>query len=144
MTPRQRAYQREWMQRWRTKPENARKTVVWAQRWQRAHPIPTALSQYRRRAQRLGVSFSLTAERFAELVCAPCTYCGIAPTSVHGLDRVDPRGAYTDANVVPACATCNYAKRRMTMAEFLTWADRVVAHAERSCPATRGEGHGGV
>ena len=42
---------------------------------------------------------------------------------------MDNSKGYTEENSVTACATCNYAKRKMTVHEFLAWARRLVGHS---------------
>jgi hypothetical protein len=53
---------------------------------------------------------------------APCHYCDHAPApgeKINGLDRIDPRGQYSDANTVPCCGVCNAMKLTFEADEFL-------------------------
>jgi hypothetical protein len=77
-------------------------------------------------AVRKGVVFDLTREQFGGLVFAPCAYCGATPAG--GVDRAINTEGYTPNNTVPCCSTCNYAKRDLTVAEFLGWAKRIHEH----------------
>ncbi len=49
----------------------------------------------------------------------PCVYCGDDQSPI-GCDRIDNRRGHTRDNVVPACATCNFARGdRLTHDEML-------------------------
>ncbi len=52
----------------------------------------------------------------------------------NGIDRTDNDLGYITTNVVPCCATCNYAKKGKTVEEFFTWARRIAAHLSASTP----------
>jgi len=100
------------------------------------------LVNYRARARRAGMEFSLTKEEFRELTQRDCHYCGIAPGTTivcaestggyvyNGLDRIDSSGGYTPDNVVPCCTMCNRAKRDYSEGEFLSWVKRLVRFQE--------------
>jgi hypothetical protein len=63
------------------------------------------------------------------MIFLPCFYCGHSEIyGVNGVDRKDNAVGYTLENSVPCCATCNFAKRQMTVAEFIAWVDRVHAY----------------
>jgi hypothetical protein len=104
------------------------------------------LNQYRANARNRGLAFELSEARFRELTQATCRYCDSPPSLVakstaaktkesrdrsryvyNGVDRVDNTLGYTEANVVPCCKICNYAKLRLSELEFLQWIDRLVA-----------------
>jgi hypothetical protein len=84
------------------------------------------------------LSFDITKENFKLLTSNPCYFCGINPKSVHrpkgvttpyiynGIDRLNPNIGYTLSNCVSCCATCNYAKRTMSLDEFNSWLFRLV------------------
>lgn len=44
----------------------------------------------------------------------------------NGIDRLDNSEGYIFGNVVPCCATCNFAKHTMSYTDFIHWAERVV------------------
>lgn len=100
--------------------------------------IREIVRRYKESARKRTRDFSLTNDEVRSLVLAPCTYCGIAPTSFqkvrktptqglsyNGIDRVDNMLGYVPGNVVTCCAQCNYAKRAQTPEEFLNWARRI-------------------
>ena len=61
----------------------------------------------------------------------PCHYCTHAPAAgkrLNGLDRVDPRGAYDDANTVACCGVCNAMKLTFGIDEFLQAVRDIVSH----------------
>lgn len=84
------------------------------------------LSVYRLNAKAKGLSFELSPQEFVALLLAPCDYCGVAPGG--GVDRVDSARGYVAGNCVSCCATCNYAKRELSRAEFVAWVARVHDH----------------
>jgi hypothetical protein len=58
-----------------------------------------------------GLTFELSFDEYAELVSAPCTYCGgPLPEVGLGLDRLDNNVGYTRFNCVPCCHYCNTAR----------------------------------
>jgi hypothetical protein len=91
--------------------------------------------QYKNKAKSRGLYFSLSKEKFLELTQQPCCYCGQLPKSIfrskksyyvyNGIDRQNNNIGYILENCVPCCAFCNYAKRLMTVEEFLNWAESV-------------------
>jgi hypothetical protein len=104
-------------------------------------------NNYRGRARKYGMEFSLTQEQFKNLIGKPCAYCKRPPyarvefhgnrrsTALHrdrppgksysvvytGIDRVDSSKGYTVDNCVPCCKPCNYAKGNMSFEEFKKW-----------------------
>ena len=95
-------------------------------------------SIYRSRAKRLGVPFELTVEGFRSLTKAKCYYCNAKPTQrklatatshgayrYNGIDRLESHLGYVAGNVAPCCGTCNQAKNKMGVSEFLDWIRRV-------------------
>ncbi len=92
-------------------------------------------SSYRKTAHNKGLEFTLTEEKFFSLVKDSCFYCGIEPSSImksrtnefiyNGIDRVDNSQGYLDDNVVTCCSTCNYAKRNLSVEQFLHWVSRI-------------------
>lgn len=99
-----------------------------------------SIAAYRQRADKAGLSFSLTVEEFRSMTSLRCHYCDAPPSNVsrsyhgngdytyNGLDRVNNSIGYIKDNVVPCCEVCNKAKRNMTQEDFLDWASRVYNH----------------
>lgn len=95
---------------------------------------------YKRHAKRRNLSWELTAENVADIICQPCYYCGVRNSNkkytknckegfeYNGIDRVDNTSGYILGNVVPCCKTCNSAKSNMSQIEFVLWAKRVAEH----------------
>ena len=83
-------------------------------------------SRYGKDAERRGLSFNLSVERFAELTASNCFYCDRKPASslkaahgygayiYNGIDRVDNSLGYTVENCVPCCKNCNAIKNGIT------------------------------
>ena len=98
-------------------------------------------SQYKFRAARRGIKFSLSREMFQSLVFGKCYYCSselsifIRVTrrkslpdrlfSCNGVDRVNSFKGYVDGNVVSCCKNCNFAKRQLSVEEFYNWIEKV-------------------
>lgn len=93
---------------------------------------------YKYGAKERGLEFSLTKEQFRSLTSLPCTYCDTLPSREHkphkfsngayrynGLDRVNNNKGYIISNVVTACKICNYAKKNISLEEFLDWIHRL-------------------
>ena len=110
--------------------------------------------QYRWNANKRGIPFELSEERFIRLTIQPCQYCGDPPANpsycggnstpqtferslyiYNGIDRVDNGRGYILDNCVPCCKQCNRAKTSMTVDEFLTW----VARVHKRAPIVRRE-----
>lgn len=96
--------------------------------------------QYQINAEKKGLAFELTKERWLRLTQLPCVYCGALKSNRHkankkcnytqdftynGIDRVDSAKGYIESNCVSCCGTCNLAKRHMPVKEFLDWVDRI-------------------
>ena len=109
--------------------------------------LSSVKSTYITSAKRRGLTWALTDQQLTRLFKSACHYCGRPPhrrlhTTMRsysasdsfvytGIDRKDPTRGYVLNNVVPACSTCNIAKRRMTYREFLAWIRRVAKHLIR-------------
>lgn len=89
-------------------------------------------SRYKRRAEKTGLSFSLSEDTFKGLTKGNCVYCGVPPEQVesdckkstpyiyNGVDRVDNTKGYEEGNVVSCCGFCNFAKSNYSQEEFLS------------------------
>jgi hypothetical protein len=98
-------------------------------------------SQYRARAKRIGVQYTLTKHQFAALIRADCFYCGSGPRQVakrrgrvllryNGIDRVNNSQGYAADNCVPCCGICNQMKNDSDQAVFF---DRISRIYGRCC-----------
>lgn len=95
------------------------------------------LGHYKHSAKKRGYNFELSREEFVALINSDCAYCGQKPSQHYtyrrdgkgikhnGIDRVDNTKGYTLNNCMPACATCNYAKRDLTITEYCNWLDNM-------------------
>jgi len=89
---------------------------------------------YKAAARRRNYEWALSDEEFHACTQEVCHYCGAPPTprtdwkrfnglvgdayKCNGVDRKDNTKGYLPDNVVPACKTCNYAKRSMGYEEY--------------------------
>lgn len=95
---------------------------------------------YQKRARQGNLNWDLSLATFSELTSRNCYYCGTSPSNTHkmlrgngfyrynGIDRLDNRVGYEPWNVVTCCKLCNYAKRDLTLTDFLDWVDRLTTH----------------
>lgn len=86
---------------------------------------------YKRHCRDKGRKFLLTKEQFRNLIERPCYYCGVSKSNnkvtknckqgfrYNGIDRLDPKGDYTQDNVVSSCIACNRMKGNLSHADFL-------------------------
>lgn len=104
------------------------------------------LGSYKASAKRRKISFILNDDQFFELIMSNCFYCGSAPSRIRmsskdyrdgnvdgslvcgGIDRLDSGIGYEEANCVPACKICNFAKQSLSALEFIQWIHRASAH----------------
>ena len=101
--------------------------------------------QYRRSAEKRGLSFELSLEAFANIVAEDCWYCGEeAPlrvtrrsdgramynggTKANGIDRVANSEGYTLSNSVACCTRCNMMKHAQSAEDFVAHARKIVNH----------------
>jgi hypothetical protein len=119
------------MRRYRSDPEVKKKESLNTRKWQKNNPFTHGWYNDQRSAAKRGHEWSLSRKTYEELRVANCSYCGIEANPTHGIDRLDNTKGYTEENSVTACATCNYAKRKMTVSEFIEWARRLVSHNGR-------------
>jgi len=109
--------------------ENWERVKEHKRRWKANHPEMERAAKQRRRAREAGAPGTFTAEEFAALCEAHdhrCAYCGCEAklTADHAIP-LSRGGSNFIENIVPACLSCNSAKRDRTAEEFL-------AHNERS------------
>ncbi len=94
---------------------------------------------YKNSAERRKLPFLLTFNFFSEEIFNNCYYCNSLPDTVkkrgkvtvkyNGLDRIDNLQGYTEDNVVPCCAYCNWIKRDFSADKFLTQVRKVYEHS---------------
>lgn len=100
-------------------------------------------ARYKANAKLRGLSFDLTKEQFRSITKEDCHFCGVAPAGkwagrkgspepyiYNGIDRLSSDIGYITTNVVPCCATCNYMKQGLPVAEFLR---KVMSIYEKRC-----------
>ncbi len=90
-------------------------------------------NQYKSGARVRHLDFNLSKEECHNLFQQNCFYCNTTPNNTYrksgslggyiynGIDRIDSSTGYQSDNVVPCCKVCNYAKRNMSITEFLNW-----------------------
>lgn len=93
---------------------------------------------YKRHAEDRGYKWLIPRDAVINIIKKQCFYCGSSPKNLKktknsigngllysGIDRVDSKKDYTEANVVACCKICNYAKSNMDINEFKEWAIRL-------------------
>lgn len=96
--------------------------------------------QYMKTAMAANREFALTEHEVRTLTSANCYYCNTGPSNTmnvgraygeykyNGIDRVNNDHGYTITNVVTCCKHCNYAKRNMTLSDFLNLIQKIYQH----------------
>ena len=79
-----------------------------------------AVGQYKERAAKRGLEFSLGIEEFEAMRRGACRYCARAPEKgdTFGVDRLDSAAGYVPGNCATACSECNYMKRWFSESDF--------------------------
>lgn len=88
------------------------------------------VNNWRDRAKRRKLGWSLTEDEAIKLSSGNCFYCGVVPSSkfthhtkhiilYSGIDRLNNRIGYVLYNCVSCCKTCNFAKHILSKDEFL-------------------------
>ena len=85
--------------------------------------------EYKRSAAYKGVGWNVDEADAIDMFHSECFYCGRrnvnrrkyrdAEFRYNGIDRVDSDYGYQPGNVVACCKPCNYAKNKLSQAEFL-------------------------
>jgi hypothetical protein len=78
--------------------------------------IDKRILEYKKRCISKDREFSLTKERFTELLHNNCVYCGDSTPIC--IDRIDSSIGYIEGNVVSACYTCNMMKNTLSKDKF--------------------------
>lgn len=104
--------------------------------------VNTLMAFYRAnaRTRKRACIFTLTYDEALVLFTNNCYYCDAPPSNktslgagtyndrrYSGIDRLDSNQGYISGNCVSCCKICNYAKRSMSVSEFITWIERVYA-----------------
>ena len=91
-------------------------------------------STYISGAKNRGLEFTLSDNKFDELISGDCVYCGAHPSEYqsdkkfnktdeifkrNGIDRIDSNKGYTDYNCVSCCEMCNRMKSDYTVQDFI-------------------------
>lgn len=91
-------------------------------KWLSENPDKKTVQSHRRRALKLSVENTLTAQEWRDVKDSyfnRCVYCGIPATEQDHLIPFFRGGANTADNVVPACKTCNSKKGKKPLLLFL-------------------------
>lgn len=97
---------------------------------------------YKKDAQKRGLSFLLSKDQFREIVTLNCFYCGDSPKEIskrnkryngslacNGVDRKNNLIGYTLKNCVSCCSFCNYAKKQLSIHDFIVKISKVYWHS---------------
>lgn len=83
--------------------------------------VNRAYDSYKRGAAVKNREFSLSKERFTEIVIQDCLYCGKTASPINGIDRLINSVGYVEGNMAPCCSVCNYRKGACDFQEFKEW-----------------------
>jgi hypothetical protein len=117
--------------------------------------LNAVFAAYKRKAEKRGLTWTLTRDQLREIITRPCEYCGVEPSRRHstagtgpaamrkagpgmvwgaivcnGIDRIDNAHGYELGNCAPCCWMCNRAKHQSTVEEFLAWGERLFLHQQ--------------
>lgn len=89
--------------------------------------LPAGYRAMVRRARASDKYYSISPAFYEGIIALGCFYCNekLDVSCNMNIDRVDNEGHYTVDNVVPCCKHCNFAKRFMSLEDFVSWAERV-------------------
>jgi len=103
-------------------------------------PLKSLYNNYKKGAEKRGLSFSLSIEDVQSMISRNCQYCNTPPMQVfkkkgsrkgmtyNGIDRIDKTRGYEMGNCCPCCKFCNYAKMKFPVKEFDEWMNRVATY----------------
>ena len=114
-------------------------TYMRTQRSLKFRGVGRVYDAYKDSARQRNIDFKLSRDDVENIILLPCNYCGSEPSNkrlvqtkngdeyfkYNGIDRADSKIGYVMGNVYPCCAKCNYAKKNLTVEDFLTWVKRV-------------------
>lgn len=80
-----------------------------------------SFKNYRNRANKKRLGFSITEQQFNSITSNECYMCGKESTTTHhnGIDRINNRIGYHVYNCLPCCANCNYLKRDFELCDIM-------------------------
>ena len=83
--------------------------------------LGTSLTDYKRRAQKNSLDFSLSNDEFFAMQTQDCYLCGKESNYYHcnGIDRINNNKGYDINNCLPCCGDCNYLKKDITLIEMI-------------------------
>ena len=98
---------------------------------------------YKASSKRRKLPFLLSKENFQILINGACYFCGTNPNTLfviknirtnnsiyyNGVDRLDNNIGYLTNNCVSCCKFCNFAKRELTVLEFLHCVEKIFKHS---------------
>lgn len=98
-------------------------------------------NQYKRRAIRKNLEFTLTVDQFISIVTSDCYYCGKSYLTdfrsvnkrkipMNSVDRFDSNKGYTLDNCVPCCKVCNTSKMDTPYLEWISHMKAVLSKLE--------------
>jgi len=76
-----------------------------------------SFSQYKARAKKKGLLFTVDKSLFDLLVSRPCYFCRINKKEV-GIDRLDNSKGYQSGNCIPCCWDCNRSKSDKSVFDY--------------------------
>jgi hypothetical protein len=122
--------------------ENARKIGLKNRKSKGQNGLNSLFRSYKTNAKNKKIPFEISIEEFSFFTKLPCFYCGKLPSQIktnsrtkegekhsqyiyNGIDRVNSDLGYIGGNILPCCKDCNYAKRNMSITEFINWTNNV-------------------
>jgi hypothetical protein len=123
--------------------ENARKVGLNNRKEKGENGLNSLFNSYKTNANKKKIDFDIDIDTFAFFTKLPCFYCGTLPSQIkkpvsktrdgekhaqytyNGIDRIDSNIGYKDGNILPCCKKCNYAKKDMSVNEFVKWVNGV-------------------
>ena len=108
--------------------------------------INAVVKYIKRHAKNREIAFYLSDQETRAFFQQRCHYCGREPSNKYaaprtvktglsftynGIDRKDSKQAYTTANCVACCGTCNMMKKKMSEEAFLSHVQRIWEHSCR-------------
>ena len=85
-------------------------------------------SDYKHRAKKKGLSFTLTKELFEDITGRVCQDCGLVPPGgTVGIDRIDNTLGYTSENSRPCCYSCNAIKKCLSEDKYVKMCQKIAA-----------------
>ncbi len=104
--------------------------------------INSIYNDYKHRAKKKNLEFTINRSIFETLIKSPCYYCGELDSNLkkdhgkefkyNGLDRVDNKKGYNLDNVVTCCKICNIAKSTLNTKDFTDWIKKVYTHIKNN------------